>query len=169
MTIDLSTSLADVEKGMLRWWLHLRGDRTMPTREDFDPLDIGNRLGWIHLLEPIGAEDVDTADFRYLVFSSRPSVTMAPEMNRKLVSDWDDGRLSQALYFYRFALRAKAPVWLSLGEYFRKEYLCLSRITMPFGVDGKVTHLMTHMVHLAETDLTHSEPMVLTDDLLKGL
>ena len=60
--VRLVDMIADAEhRDLLLWWLAARGDRAMPPRADFDPLDHPRRLPRVFLV----AVSVEAPRFRY--------------------------------------------------------------------------------------------------------
>jgi len=149
--------LTEKELSLLQFWNARRAGRAMPERADFVPEDLFPWIGFLHLLEPIDGG----RDFRYAVFTTRTLVGMDKDMTGKRISDWNDDRTGFALQLYGSVLDHARPVYSALPERHREDWVVYSRLCLPLGANGIVTHIVSMLSPLKEKTTDPIPPTVI--------
>jgi hypothetical protein len=85
-SLKLDPSLTSMPKALAdfkAYWDRKRGDRLMPTREDIDPLDLREHLGWILITEVVG----ETRRLRYRLVGSEIAKRLGRDSTNKYLDE----------------------------------------------------------------------------------
>ena len=132
-------ALTQKELGLLTLWESRRDGRDMPTRGNLIAEDLFPWMGSIHLLVPVEGG----ADFRYKVFATRTLLSKDPDLTGKLTKDWPDERSKRALKLYGTVYTEGCPIYSALPERHQLDWIFYSRICLPLGSKGVVTHIVS--------------------------
>lgn len=145
---DWPSILLPREHDFLTLWADSRDGAAMPVRRALPPERLAPWLGWLHLLRP----EKGGRDFRYEIYSTRSFASRPPEMTGRRVSEWQDERTAYALDFYRQAFRTAGPVYSRSATTPGVEWTTFSRLCVPLGEEGRITHLLTLMSERRKAD-----------------
>jgi len=148
MTVPLGR-LTENERSLLQFWESRRNGRAMPARADIAAEDLFPWIGYLHLLEPIDGGN----DFRYAVFTTRTLIGSDKDMTGKCVSDWGGERAGYALQLYSTVMECARPIYSVLPERYKDDWIIYSRICLPLGIEGTITHIMS-MISFMEDEQT---------------
>jgi hypothetical protein len=143
---DIIMSAAECTSSRVRalydYWERIRGDRTMPRRQDIDPVDIWSLLPYVHLSE--WHTNPDGVFFR--IAGTEIVATAGREFRGRWLSDVDtnEADLEQIMALYYRVVATRVPIFgrtdsstLRLGVEFFEWVLC------PLSDNGKtVTHFL---------------------------
>lgn len=150
--------LKENELSLLQFWDSLRAGRAMPERSDIKPEGLFPWLGYLHLLEPIDGG----RDFRYVIFTTRTLIGKDRDMTGKCVSDWGDERVIRALRLYREVIEQAQPVYSAIPERHEDDWVVYSRLCLPLGRQGTVTHVMSMLTSGKDNYNDPIQPTVVT-------
>jgi hypothetical protein len=125
---------------MLSMWNAKRGDRAMPSRADFDPLDLREHLGWIVLVDVEGYPP----RFRYRLIGTR----IVDLVGRDVTGAYFDEIYAPeveatATMSYRDILETKTPNRVTARmEHADKGYLTFEAIDLPLSSDGETVDMI---------------------------
>ncbi len=156
--VNAKERLTEGELALLTFWDACRKGRPMPERTDFTPEDLFPWMGYLHLLKPID----DGADFQYMVFTTRTLLGQDQDMSRKRVSEWPDKRADFARQLYRTVMTHRHPVYSLIPERFERDMVLYSRVCLPLGKDGRITHIMSHLTPQDDADVDPIFPTVIS-------
>jgi hypothetical protein len=84
--LELDPSLTSMPKALVNfkaYWDRKRGDRLMPAREDIDPLELREHLGWILITEVVG----ETRRLRYRLIGSEIAKRLGRDSTNKYLDE----------------------------------------------------------------------------------
>jgi hypothetical protein len=126
---------------LLRYWLDLAGDRSMPAASEIDPLQMRPALGYLILVDVVE----DGRDLRYRLFGSTLAAVSGFDMTGQLVSQHRASPyvVEFALATYRAVLTRREPVLTEHGPPATIETTAWRRLVLPLsGPDGTVIRLL---------------------------
>lgn len=134
-------------RDMFDHYLSLRPAKgVMPPREAFNPAALPRHLPNIFLVE-VELQDDGKPDYRYRVFGTALSVLFGAEMTGKLVSEFPDtNRAERSRRILDHVALLRRPV-RTAGNFVSKNGMSVfgESIVLPFGEDGKVTHILADL------------------------
>ena len=136
--------LNEKQFSLLHFWDARRAGRDMPERSDLVPEELFPWIGYLHLLEPTDGG----RDFRYAVFTTRTLIGLDQDMTGKRTSDWGGTRSVHAAQFYGAVVKHARPIYSALPERHENDWVVYSRIGLPLGTNGEVTHILSMLTRL---------------------
>lgn len=159
MTSDQSQTLiiGDVEAAIqdfprlqdfLSHWRQLSGDRTMPSRDDFRPIDVPQLLRCLWLADVVDDADGNGIDFNLRVVGTMVEDIIGRSMSLKLVSELPDEDATWAIRNNLEQCRASGQAVFESGRLREdhKDYIGFASLTLPLSENGEqVTALLSVM------------------------
>src|SRR5512144_1342771 len=120
------------------YWLDARGDRSMPSRADIDPLDLRFCLGWVCLVDVVYDPD---PRFRFRLDGSRLTNLTGMDLTGQYV-DMLDGPAYRdfILAIYNRVVTTKEPVFIANMAQWSDRGYRVEQVTMPLSNDGVTVH-----------------------------
>jgi len=132
---------------MFDHYISLRPEKgKMPPRDSFSPAALPRHLPNIFLVEVEPQED-GVPDYRYRVFGTALSVLFGAEMTGKLVSEFTDhNRAERSRRILDHVALLRRPV-RTAGNFVSKNGMSVfgESIVLPFGEEGRVTHILADL------------------------
>jgi hypothetical protein len=121
------------------WVRRLRG-REMPSRSDFDVLDLKYILGNINLLDV----ERDPLRFRFRVHGTNAVDRLGVDMTGKTVDDYDDpGYRALVNQYYAGVVETRRPLRVLRDPYMlREKVLCWEGLILPLSEDGRTVNML---------------------------
>ncbi len=134
-------------RDMFDHYLSLRPAKgVMPHRDAFNPAALPRHLPNIFLVE-IELQSDGKPDYRYRVFGTALSVLFGAEMTGKLVSEFQDtNRAERSRRILDHVALLRRPV-RTAGNFVSKNGMSVfgESVVLPFGEEGKVTHILADL------------------------
>lgn len=130
--IPLDETLSSRELLALRdYWLRIRGDRRMPSRADFDPLDIPKLLRFLTIAQVYH----DPLRFRYRLIGTAITKTAGRDMTGKWIDKALYGDRLQAIERpYKLCAESRQPLAMRREvQFVFKEWINIEFIMLPLG------------------------------------
>jgi len=165
--VRLIDMIADAEhRDLLLWWLAARGDRAMPSRADFDPLDHPRRLPRLFLV----AVSVEAPHFRYRLCGTEIDAQQGYPMTGRTFERLFEGEL------YRFTLERFADVAFNHRISYHSTHFSndntarksrFTRLLLPLSDDGeRVDTILGSRIEVSDTRRSFDE--LVHDDAVRG-
>jgi hypothetical protein len=128
----------DIERPKLRrlygHWLERRRGRSMPSREDFDVLDLGYILGDLNLLDVL----YEPLRFRFRVHATNAVARLGFDLTGKMIDSYPDpGYRRIVREHFTAAVQSKAPQRIVRDPYrIRDRVLRWEGLVLPLSADG---------------------------------
>jgi len=135
--LELDPSLTSMPKALVdfkAYWDRKRGDRLMPAREDIDPLDLREHLGWILITEVVG----ETRRFRYRLVGSEIAKRLGRDSTNKYLDELypasDHERVASS---FRQVVTSRRPMRMT-GEvlFSPRTWLTFEALDLPLSQNG---------------------------------
>ena len=132
--ISLETARNPKIRRVHDYWLLKCAGRAMPGRADIDPLELGDLLGHLCLID-VTADDPPR--FRYRVDGSRLAALTGFDLTGKYADQLPDlGYRAYVLELYGFVRAGRAPVFRANHEEWDGRALAVESVTLPLSSDG---------------------------------
>jgi hypothetical protein len=121
-------------------WLDRRQGRTMPSRADFDILDLGYILGDLNLLDVL----YEPLRFQFRVHGSNATARLGFDLTGRTVDDYPDPEYRNIVAeHYTSAVRSKAPLRILHDPYrVRDRVLRWEGLILPLSDDGERVNML---------------------------
>lgn len=135
-------------RAFYRYWQKIRGQRPMPARGDFDPLDVPQLLKDLFLVEVHGA--APPWRFRYRLAGTGISSFVGADYTGRFIDEvFPPPALAIVEHFYSAPVRYRLPVYSSTslvvpGAIFPKQ---ISRLILPLSSDGHTVDMLLSGQH----------------------
>ena len=131
-------------KLVYNYWLSIRGDRSMPSRKDFDPAKVAKALPGIAIVEVLR----DPIDFRYRLIGTDIDYHSEKSHTGQLISEIPD-RAAPNTVWQNFIniCKSKLPSGRTVpyvGPH--SEFLETRQIVLPFSNDDKNVHMVMAVI-----------------------
>lgn len=126
-------------RSFYHYWCDIRGDRAMPRRADFDPMDIPGHLPGILLVDVEGVNEEGIGQFRYRVAGDLEITARGFNPMGKRVEDGTfQGSKKRAISNYETVRRSAAPLYKPI-TYLNAHHLMIDEyvLFLPFSEDGE--------------------------------
>jgi hypothetical protein len=131
------------------YWTRIRGGNVLPSRSDFDPLDLRGALGWITLVD----RNADAGEFRYRLVGTRVSELTGIDLTGQSVSAMPLGGYSDFLVGRMWeAVDRARPIACRYALDLRQRRVLVERVDLPLtkGSD-RVEFILTGILPLARS------------------
>ncbi|NNG04156.1 MAG: PAS domain-containing protein [Inquilinus sp.] len=124
---------------IFHYWNNRRGTRAMPSRRDFDPVDLPKLLPGILLIDVVGVDEADVGQYRYRVVGTAEVANRGHDpTGRPVVEGFFGPSRTEALRSYEAVRRGRTflyePLEFTTGDHRQiDEY----SILLPFSEDGR--------------------------------
>jgi hypothetical protein len=135
------------------YWNCIRGERAMPSRSDFDPVDVPRHLAGILLIDVEGPREGGGGLYRYRVVGECEVASRGHNPTGRLVHEGFYGpSLDSVLSEYDFVLAHRAPLFAPLDfQDERGRWVSELSIILPLSEDGmSVSQLLVYSERRAE-------------------
>jgi hypothetical protein len=121
-------------------WLDRRRGRTMPSRRDFDVLDLKYILGDLNLFDVL----YDPLRFRFRVHGTNAVERLGFDLTGKTVGDYPDPEYREMVHgYYAEVVEAKAPKRVLRDPYrLRSRVLRWEGLILPLSADGRSVDML---------------------------
>ena len=134
---------------LLEYWRGKRGGRAMPSRADIDPLELGEHLGRLHLLDVIEANL-----FRFRVYGSEVTNPNLVDMTGRTTQDYADATFGAVVTrHYQACVEERAPVYHEVDGTLGGAPYEYSRLTLPLSSDGVSVDMLLASPHRVRVSL----------------
>ncbi|HEV8388309.1 MAG TPA: PAS domain-containing protein [Dongiaceae bacterium] len=135
---------SDVLRRLVAHWQRMRGDRRMPARADFDPLDVRFALGYISLIEARR----DPVRFYFRLDGTKQVDLFGVDCTRRYLDEaMPKEHVAMAVASYSDVVEHAAPRYHQRQIAFHQRLIDYEVVILPFSNDGKqVDLLMTGIV-----------------------
>jgi len=145
--LELMTN--DRLRRLYSYWCRKRGGRSMPSRDDIDPLEMREHLGRMHLLDV-----VEPNLFRFRLYGSSVTNPSVKDMTGRTTRDYEDAAFGAVVTrHYQECVDEKVPVYHevigTLGES-PYEYV---RLTLPLSRDDANVEMLLSSPHRLRVSL----------------
>ena len=134
---------------ILRYWAEIRDGKDLPSRSDFDPLDLRGTLGWVTLAD----RNAEAGEFRYRLVGTRISELTGIDLTGQPVSAMTLGGYSDFLMgrMWETVDRAR-PIGTRYALDLRQRRVLIERIDLPLtnGSD-RVEFILSGILPLARS------------------
>ena len=133
--VDFALQFEDKRLSNLKdLWDRKRGDRALPARVDFDPVDLREHIGSLFLVDVMDGGD----DFQYRLIGSMIVDAVGRDVTGKMVSDVFEEPI---LRLYRHLMQHPTPVRAYGNVEWRERcYLAHECIVLPLSDDGRIVN-----------------------------
>ncbi|MDA0663975.1 MAG: PAS domain-containing protein [Proteobacteria bacterium] len=127
-------------KALFAYWEKIKGTHAMPSRADFDPVDIPKLLTFIGLVDIVQPGP----KFRYRVVGTAISARFSQPLDRRFVEDATTPEYGVYLErVYSLPFRLKTPVYITERTGFSMGYeKIFARLMLPMGRDRKTPDMI---------------------------
>ncbi|MFC7158172.1 PAS domain-containing protein [Pseudidiomarina halophila] len=140
--VQLSDLEYDVHKELFSYWDKNQGSKPMPSRTDFDPIDVPGLLTHISMVDI----EPETGRYKYRLVGSETVTGVGEDYTGRYLDELPV--MSGVIERYNWMLENKIP-YLYRGQFIwsKKDYLDYCALNLPFSDDGvTVNIIMTGVV-----------------------
>lgn len=131
-------------------WQSKRGTRTLPSRDDFDPLALKEHLSSLYITERL-----DDGDFRYRLIGTGVTTAMGRDVTGMRLSEvYEPHDRDTIVGLFRKICQRRVPYWRAGRTRFTEEdYRLFEAVFLPLGSDGEtVDQVLTSISFSPETN-----------------
>jgi len=115
------------------YWLERRGNRSMPSRADIDPLDFPYILGWVMLVD-VEPQEQGGLRFRYRLHGANVVEHSGLDLTGRYTEDFPGAEFAAALKeSYTNLVQGGVPRRSQRREYYDDRYYDLEAVLLPLG------------------------------------
>ena len=129
------------------YWEGLRGPRPMPTRQEFDPIDIPRHLPGLLFIEVEGIDENGAGIYRYRVVGTTEVENRRHNPTGRLVTEGFFGESLEASIADYEWVRVNRTCFYAPLEFVTEDFRPIRELSilLPFGTpDGEVTHILVY-------------------------
>ena len=148
--IELEQGANATLKQTLDYWQHLRGQRRMPSRRDFNPADIPRLLPKLMLADVSGGDTSAKApEIRFRLVGTEIVSHFGCELTGCQLSEIDYGaRAGEIAGLYRKAVACGRPQYVSVEFWQSGDRLMrMQQLLLPLSNDGNSVNMILAVVH----------------------
>lgn len=144
LTAFASAMRSDVLRRLVAHWQRMRGDRRMPARADFDPLDVRFAIGYISLIEV----HRDPVRFYFRLDGTKQVDLFGVDCTRRYLDEaMPKEHVAMAVASYTDVVEHAVPRYHRRQITFHQRLIDYEVVILPFSNDGeRVAMLMTGIV-----------------------